>query len=479
MKTFDRIVALAQNQLAAYPNAPFSPGERYPEYPFDDISNSPNVVYRLVRQCLARLGLDVDRFGTPHWNPLGTLIKPGNRVVIKPNWVMHQNLGPGTLQSVVTHPSVVRAILDYVYIALGREGEIVIGDAPLQGCGFEKLLDTFDWPAIPQFYDRHSKLSVKLEDWRLETLVRDSPLTYHKTIRNADDSHILVDIKKDSSLEPVSHDFENFRVTNYDKRILHRHHQPGIHQYFPSRRILEADVIINVPKLKTHRKAGISCCMKNLVGINGHKSYLPHHRRGSADLGHDEYPSRSYLKEFASFLADWHSVTKNPVLQGGARLLYEIPRRLCQLTGNGILEGSWYGNDTLWRTIIDLNRIAMFADVEGHMSPLLKRNIFCLVDAIVAGEDDGPLKCMDRNIGVIIAGPSPVAVDCLATRLMGITYRRLPHISNSFGIEKLPLFSSKFDDIAVVEQGIQRLTNWTSPIRPFSLPWSWQKVSES
>ena len=32
----------------------------------------------------------------------------------------------------------------------------------------------------------------------------------------------------------------------------------------------------SLPKLKTHKKAGITCALKNLIGINGNKEYLPH-----------------------------------------------------------------------------------------------------------------------------------------------------------------------------------------------------------
>jgi len=34
--------------------------------------------------------------------------------------------------------------------------------------------------------------------------------------------------------------------------------------------------------LKLHRKAGITCALKNLIGINGNKEYLPHHRLGGS-----------------------------------------------------------------------------------------------------------------------------------------------------------------------------------------------------
>ena len=211
-----------------------------------------------------QLGLDKERAGTSMWNPLGELIRPGDAVVVKPNWVLHENRGSGSLNSLVTHPSIVRALLDFVYIALGREGTVVVGDAPLQSCDIDLLWESQDWLTIPRFYEAHSKLNVVLEDWRLELYHRDGTLTFRKELRPSDDRFLVVNLGEDSLLEPVAHDYENFRVTNYDPAALQQHHRPGRHEYCVSRRILEADVILNVAKLKSHRKAGMTGCLKKL-----------------------------------------------------------------------------------------------------------------------------------------------------------------------------------------------------------------------
>ena len=97
---------------------------------------------------------------------------------------MHENRGSGSLNALVTHPSVVRALLDYVYIALGREGTVVVGDAPLQSCDIDLLWESQDWLTIPRFYEAHSKLNVVLEDWRLELYHRDGKLTFRKELRH-------------------------------------------------------------------------------------------------------------------------------------------------------------------------------------------------------------------------------------------------------------------------------------------------------
>src|ERR1022692_1434372 len=50
----------------------------------------------------------------------------------------------------------------------------------------------------------------------------------------------------------------------------------GAHRYAVGNTVLSADVILNVPKLKTHMKTGMTGALKNFVGIVGSKDFLPH-----------------------------------------------------------------------------------------------------------------------------------------------------------------------------------------------------------
>jgi uncharacterized protein (DUF362 family) len=470
----DSVVSFVRDEQASYPPSPFSPSERYPEYPFGDAGLQPNPVYDLVRSCLIRLGLDKERAGTADWNPLGELVRPGDRVVIKPNWVMHENRGSGTLNALVTHPSIVRALLDYVYIALGKEGTVVVGDAPLQSCDINMLWETQDWLAIPRFYDTHSNLKVVLEDWRLEVYHRDSKLTFRKELRQADDRFIVVDLGQDSLLEPVAHDYENFRVTNYDPAALRKHHHPGRHEYCVSRRILEADVILNAAKLKTHRKAGMTGCLKNFVGINGHKSFLPHHRRGAASQGHDEYPSPNVLKSARTSIEELRDVASSRSSQVLLSVLHKIPD-LILVFGDRISEGSWFGNDTLWRTILDLNRIALYADRDGQIATSPQRRIFCVLDAVVAGEGEGPLEPSDLHSRSVLAGINPLVIDTAAARFVGLSVDEIPQLKRGFELSVLPLFDGNVSEILIQSDQLESLNAWTGTAHPFSLPAGWQR----
>ena len=50
--------------------------------------------------------------------------------------------------------------------------------------------------------------------------------------------------------------------------------------------------------------------------------------------------------------------------------------------------------------------------------------VLTIIDGVLAGEGEGPLAPGDVPLGAILAGTDPVAVDCLAVRLMGFDERK-------------------------------------------------------
>ena len=93
---------------------PFHPSERYPELAFREVSRQPNLPYAKLRQLLRDLDYDAQRYGTSSWNPFGAIISPGQTVVLKPNFVLSFNASGGSVFAMVTHPSILRALVDYV-----------------------------------------------------------------------------------------------------------------------------------------------------------------------------------------------------------------------------------------------------------------------------------------------------------------------------------------------------------------------------
>ena len=151
-------IAVATVDCPAYPReAPYHPDCLYPEYRFgaECVSAETNTTYMAVRDAFRLYGLDREHFGTPRWNPLRDLIRPGDRVVIKPNLVLHQNTAGSGLEPVVTHPSVLRAIADYAFLALGKGATLTIADAPQADCDFDALAQWAQFDALQTFYRRH------------------------------------------------------------------------------------------------------------------------------------------------------------------------------------------------------------------------------------------------------------------------------------------------------------------------------------
>src|SRR5262249_22266324 len=148
-----------------------------------------------------------------------------------------------------------------------------------------------------------------------------------------------------------------FRVAWYDHRLMAKTHHAGVHRYLIANALLQADVVINLPKLKTHKKAGVTCALKNLIGINGNKEYLPHHRLGGGASGGDNSPGDSRVKRALEYVADRQNVADSYAVGMGWRLLFALLARTSRLTGDRVgMDGSWSGNDTIWRTCLDLNR---------------------------------------------------------------------------------------------------------------------------
>ncbi|HET9480423.1 MAG TPA: DUF362 domain-containing protein, partial [Candidatus Polarisedimenticolia bacterium] len=240
-------------------------------------------------------------------------------------------------------------------------------------------------------------------------------------------------------------------------------HNAGTHAYLFPASILRADVLINLPKLKTHRKAGITGALKNLVGINGSKDFLPHHTAGATEDGGDEYRRRSPRKWIVSALRDAIEGRRSPAAR---RLLHQV-ERLVKATGRIVpfpdpyWEGSWHGNDTVWRMVHDLHRVLLLADPAGIVRPLPQRRCLALVDAIVAGEGDGPMRPTARPAGLLIAGVNAAAVDLVCCRVMGFDEKKVPLLRNAIGADLVPGVPS-LDAIRVVSNS----GRWR---RPFEL----------
>ena len=429
------IVSFAQTECYEYPDYSenFRPSKKYPEYWCKEIAEKNNEVYDMVREALHLMKLDEKNYGTSHWNPLKTIVKPGNNVLLKPNLVMHCNpRSNNNTDCLYTQPAVVAAVIDYVILALMENGKIngtiIVGDAPMQECNFAELVRKSGYDKLIDFY-KDKGIDIKFVDFRgLKSVVQHG--VYHQSL-NDESKGILVKLDEASEFSTIDSDkLKNIRITNYDPDELIKHHNNETHEYLISEYILNADVIINMPKPKCHRKAGVTIALKNFVGANVRKEYLPHHTIGSKEEGGDEYLKKNFIHSLRSLF--WDKKNKYTANHNYFfALYYRYVIKLCTIIlkcfhKNEYAEGSWYGNETIAKTICDLNKIVFYADQSGKIHNTPVRKMFIVADMIVSGENDGPVAPDPKNVGAIACGDNPVCFDEMITTLMGFDIKKIP-----------------------------------------------------
>ncbi len=449
------VAAVAGGYPAAFP---YDPGEPYPEYR-GAVAAAPNPVYAAVRESFRLLGLDAARFGMPSWSPLAGLVRPGDRVFIKPNLVTHEVRrscrGGGDLYAIITHPSVVRAVADYAAIALHGRGEIVIGDNPSIDADFARLDELTGLGRFAGLYAERFATACRVLDLRPLRTAGLADYGYaSRALAQAGDPEpeVVLDLGERSSFHGLSP--RGLRGVFTDRAETMRRHRGGRHEYAISGTVMNADVYVSIPKLKAHHKVGATLNVKGLVGINARKNFLPHWRVGTPETGGDEYPpglpwsdrARLRLRQLASDVAP-EALARRVAGSALDRWLCPVPRH-----GYVAFRGAWQGNDTCWRMAADLYR-AFVSDATGWCSGHeMRRRTFSVVDGVVGGEGDGPFCPRPREARVIVAGSRLLAVDAVATRLMDFAPEAVPYLRELLreeGLETgaIPIASDLYESV--------------------------------
>jgi uncharacterized protein (DUF362 family) len=438
--------------------------------------DAPNPVYEAVEALFKGLGLDRARAGTPEWNPLGDLIAPGDRVIVKPNLVssknMHEKITGQMLAASSTHGSLLRPILDYALRAAGPRGRVRVVDSPVEGCEIEKVagpLGIFD--AVHHlaakghdidFVDlRYFRMApyLALDDVRRRGRSYNLGLLVRRRLRGDPRGYRTVDLAEQSRFTdadaPPGRDLR-FHRSHYRTPV--EHHTGGRHEYSAPGTVLDADVVINLPKLKTHKKTAVTLSLKSVIGLTNEKYWLPHFTAGDPEIGGDEYARPQTLgdrleNKLSRFpLPGDHSLIARAARVGGP------PK---------VIDGGWEGNRTLWRTILDLNKILFFADREGRIRDTPQRRYLTIVDGIVAGEGEGPLGATPVEAGLLVGGFDPALVDVAAARAMGLDPGRIVMIREALGGKLLR--SGQLAEMDEVLDG-------PAPSRRFKTPRSWPSL---
>lgn len=230
-----------------------------------------------------------------------------------------------------------------------------------------------------------------------------------KVVRDLNSSGViteLVDLNYDKN--PETGDFDAVQIgegglnPNYVYRIAHS--------------VLVADAIVSVPKIKSHNGTGITISLKNMIGTapggyygfpkkKGHIDALPH---SSSSYDYGNINSKNMLAKY----------------------------------------------DVIWRTIIDLNKIARG---EYQDSPK-KRKIVNVVDGVVAGSYNyrsTEIALWDAvKVGVVVSGVDAVAVDTVCSQIMCYRPERIPLLvnsaKNSLGtMDEIEILGERIEDVRV------------------------------
>jgi uncharacterized protein (DUF362 family) len=463
-----------------YPNAPFHPPEAYPEYPFQDSGyDSDNTIYAAVRDLFYRLGMDKEHYGTPEWNPLGEIIKPGDKVVLKPNLVISEHeLGQIGIEASTVHGSVIRPFVDYTYIALKGQGRITIGDSPIKEVDFPVIIQKIGVADLYAYFQQaHPEVPLEVIDYRDLHVTRDEHgvMVAAQRLEGDQRGYTIMDLEHDSMFDEVSEHASRYRSTAaVYENVMTEVHNAEHHRYSFATTVLESDVFICLAKMKTHRKAGVTLSLKNLVGLNNEKRWLPHHRVGRVSEGGDVLPDNApMVTTVREGLHDRFTSSKYgkygfklvfPVLLFGYHVgvkwwLKRLKKGQEKLAWN---EGDWYRNDTVWRMVLDLNHLLFYTDKQGHLTDTVQRRYFSCIDGVLAGDKEGPLHPSPKPVGLLVGGFNPIAVDLACIKLMGLDYRKIPLM---MGVQRLkrPLMFAK--DIHALWKSLRVVSNKADYLR--------------
>ena len=387
-----------------------------------------------------------------------------DKVVIKPNLVQESRIQDGDWEYVITHPVIITSVIELLCDILDSTGKIIVADAPMTGASFSKILSHMpvdEW----KNYCLDRKISLEIIDLRDEEwkMASNGIIISRKKLPGDPSGKVIVNMKNDTS------EFHNKPKTkqllygaDYDTKETNAAHNGVDNIYSVSRTVIDADVLINLPKLKTHRKAGITCCLKNLVGINTNKNLLPHHTIGTPKDGGDQFESSSSSVAFESKLT---TIAKNVDVRYKwlTPILVPLKKIAIFVWGNNkktVRSGGWYGNDTLWRMILDLNKVMYYSNGDGTLRDdnyKAKKRYIGIVDGIYGGQGNGPLEPEIMKASLLICGTDPVEIDCVAARIMGFDYRKIPQLIHAFEIKKYPITSSTYKDIICFRDGEEKI----------------------
>ncbi len=364
-------------------------------------------------------------------------------IVLKPNWVVHETDPAFPISALVTDARVIEATIEACLEIFPNAKSILVGDCPLQYADWPQLCQQSGIQALIDRWPKRTNGKVLFRDLRRDVFQRDgAALVPANGLEHGDPlGYREIELGASSHLEPISDQARRFAVNDYSAEVTRSNHRRGSHRYLVCQSILEADLVLNLAKWKSHQKSCITGALKNLVGINGDKAYLPHFRRGAPKWGGDEFRDENRWLYFAQTRLRERFQKRSPLafklLKPGWEVLKKLrgietrlPDRAAAPKNFYIAGGAWHGNETIWRMIYDLNFLIRFADPQGKIQPNPQRQVFSIVDGLVCGEGNGPLQPLPRPLDWLVCGGDPFAIDAALSCFMGFDPEKIPLLAH-------------------------------------------------
>jgi uncharacterized protein (DUF362 family) len=432
---------------------------------------------------LKPLVTEIVRAGCGHFSP--------RRIVLKPNWVVHESDPTFPIRALITDTRLVESVAEACLNLFPGAESILVGDCPLQYANWPLMCKQ---AGLSPVIDRLSKISkgrVKFCDLRKDVFSqRKDNFMSRSDVEHGDPcGYREVALGSRSHLESICDNGTKFAVNDYSARTTTSNHRRGSHKYLVSQSILNGDLIINLPKWKCHGKGGITCALKNVVGINSDKAYLPHFRRGAPKWGGDEYRDDNRWLYWAQTTVreavQKRSAFAYKALKPGWELIKRVRSIETRLDNPAakpknfyIAGGAWPGNDTIWRMIYDLNLVIQYSDPQGYLQQDPQRHYFCIVDGLISGEGNGPLQPLPRQTDWLVSGTDPFEIDAALCYFMGFAPEKVPVISRRREYAGPDWGKFELSDLTVRLDG-QKVNVLSSPINfRFAPPPGWRNQIE-
>jgi hypothetical protein len=379
----EAVVAINRDPSVSYGEEPYGPTE-----PFDPHNPDTASAYGLIWKTVSDLHLG------PADNPLADLIEDVDgdgtiEIMINPN---HVNAIPdqgGHRSPVYSHPATIRPLIDM--LALAGAQQIRVGD------GSDPTGDYFTTRADPMGFTESyfNQLSAL---WPGVTVSRID-------LQNLD-QWSWADLGADAGASGASayfgsgyqsNDLAKAHMTDVSEpyfNAIDPHGRPGpgpdncIGWQAITDHLFEADVVVDLAKLKVHHYGINTAVLKNWVGVTMTSTYDMGWRNWCR-IAHERYQPTDYEKVF--------------------------------------------GNDIMWREVVDVHRAVLYWNA-GAVQTTPQRRYLCILDAINCAERyhvGGPEDPWHHWLHTVLAGVDPVAIDAVGARLQRFDFRKVPIVNNA------------------------------------------------